>query len=76
MATVEATRRNPAPQPRCRQRRAAAAIGGIYGNDAFGATYPMTRIDTTGAPLDGGRHNRCGPMRVPQRSYTTDDRFR
>jgi len=36
----------------------------------------MTRIDATGAPLDGGKHNFCVPIRVPQRSYTTDDRFR
>lgn len=36
--------------------RAAAAKAGIYGNDAVEATYPMTRVDITGTPLDGGVH--------------------
>jgi len=37
--------------------RAAAAKAGIYGNDAIEATYPMTRVDSTGEPLDGSKHN-------------------
>lgn len=37
--------------------RASAAKGGIYGNDAVEATYPMTRIDASGEPLDGSKHN-------------------
>ena len=37
--------------------RAAAAKGGIYGNDAVEAVYPMTRVDKTGEPLDGSKHN-------------------
>ncbi|MCK5356694.1 MAG: DUF1254 domain-containing protein, partial [Methyloprofundus sp.] len=37
--------------------RAAAAKGGIYGNDALEATYPMTRVDASGRSLDGGKHN-------------------
>lgn len=37
--------------------RAAAAKGGIYGNDAVEATYPMTRVDGKGEPLDGSKHN-------------------
>jgi hypothetical protein len=37
--------------------RAAAAKGGIYGNDAVEATYPMTRVDATGETLDGSKHN-------------------
>lgn len=37
--------------------RAAAAKGGIYGNDAEEATYPMTRWDTAGDILDGSKHN-------------------
>ena len=37
--------------------RAAAAKGGIYGNDAVEAMYPMTRVDTTGETLDGSKHN-------------------
>jgi hypothetical protein len=37
--------------------RAAAAKGGIYGNDAVEAMYPMTRLDATGATLDGSKHN-------------------
>jgi hypothetical protein len=37
--------------------RAAAAKGGIYGNDAVEAMYPMTRTDTNGKHLDGSKHN-------------------
>ncbi len=37
--------------------RAAAALGGIYGNDAVEAMYPMAKTDSTGAPLDGSKHN-------------------
>ena len=37
--------------------RAGAAKGGLYGNDAVEATYPYTRVDGTGAPLDGSKHN-------------------
>jgi hypothetical protein len=37
--------------------RAAAAKGGIYGNDAIEAMYPMTRVDATGATLDGSKHS-------------------
>ncbi len=36
--------------------RAAAAMAGIYGNDAVEATYPMTTKDGSGAPLDGHGH--------------------
>jgi len=38
-------------------KRAAAAMGGIYGNDASEAMYPMARTDTTGETLDGSKHN-------------------
>jgi hypothetical protein len=38
-------------------KRAAAAKGGIYGNDAVEAMYPMTRTDVTGETLDGSKHN-------------------
>ena len=38
-------------------QRAAAAKAGIYGNSADEAMYPMSRWDTTGATLDGSRHN-------------------
>jgi hypothetical protein len=37
--------------------RAAAAMSGIYGNDAEEAVYPATRADGIGAPLDGSKHN-------------------
>ena len=37
--------------------RAAAAKGGIYGNNADEAVYPMTRVDASGATLDGSKHN-------------------
>ena len=38
-------------------KRAAAAKGGIYGNDAVEAVYPFTRADSTGETLDGSKHN-------------------
>lgn len=38
-------------------KRAAAAKGGIYGNDAVEAMYPMTREDANGETLDGSKHN-------------------
>ena len=38
-------------------KRAAAAKGGIYGNDAVEAMYPMTRVDARGETLDGSKHN-------------------
>jgi hypothetical protein len=37
--------------------RAAAAKGGIYGNDGVEAMYPMTRTDATGEALDGSKRN-------------------
>ncbi len=37
--------------------RAAAAKGGIYGNDAVEAMYPMTRWLPNGEVLDGSKHN-------------------
>jgi len=37
--------------------RAAAAQGGIYGNDAVEAVYPMTRSDASGEALDGSKSN-------------------
>jgi hypothetical protein len=36
--------------------RAAAALAGIYGNDAAEALYPMTTVDSTGQILDGSKH--------------------
>jgi hypothetical protein len=38
-------------------KRAAGAKAGIYGNDAEEATYPITRVDADGQPLDGSKHN-------------------
>jgi hypothetical protein len=37
--------------------RAAGAKGGIYGNDAVEATYPLTRVDGDGQTLDGSKAN-------------------
>ena len=37
--------------------RAAAAKGGIYGNDAVEAMYPYHPHDATGETLDGSKHN-------------------
>jgi len=38
-------------------KRAAAAKGGIYGNDAVEAVYPMARVDGEGKALDGSKHD-------------------
>lgn len=38
-------------------KRAAAAQAGIYGNDSAEATYPITRVDVDGEPLDGSKHS-------------------
>jgi hypothetical protein len=38
-------------------KRSAAAVGGIYGNDAEEAVYPMARTDAQGEVLDGSKHN-------------------
>ena len=38
-------------------KRAAAAKGGIYGNDAVEAMYPMTRTTAKGETLDASKHN-------------------
>lgn len=38
-------------------KRAAAAKGGIYGNNAIEATYPMTKTLADGHVLDGSKHN-------------------
>ena len=38
-------------------KRAAAAQGGIYGNDGIEAMYPMTRVTATGESLDASKHN-------------------
>ncbi len=37
-------------------QRAGAAKAGIYGASAAEAVYPLTRVDGTGATLDGSRH--------------------
>jgi hypothetical protein len=37
--------------------RAAAALAGIYGNDAIEAMYPLAVTDGTGAKLDGSKSN-------------------
>ena len=38
-------------------KRAAAAQGGIYGNDAVEAMYPMTKTLANGESLDASKHN-------------------
>jgi len=38
-------------------KRAAAAKGGIYGNDAVEAMYPLTKTLPDGKPLDGSKHS-------------------
>ncbi len=37
--------------------RAAAALAGVYGNDAVEALYPMAKVDDRGEKLDGGKYN-------------------
>ncbi len=36
--------------------RAAAALAGIYGNNAEEAMYPLTKAEKSGAPLDGSKN--------------------
>ncbi len=38
-------------------KRAAAAKGGIYGNDGIEAMYPMSRVDSTGQTIDTSKHS-------------------
>jgi len=38
-------------------KRAAAAKGGIFGNSAVEAMYPLTRVTADGETLDGSKHN-------------------
>jgi len=38
-------------------KRAAGAVGGIYGNDAVEAMYPVTKNLADGEVLDGSKHN-------------------
>ncbi len=38
-------------------KRAAAAQGGIYGNDGVEAMYPMTRTTAAGEAIDTSKHN-------------------
>jgi hypothetical protein len=38
-------------------KRAGAAKGGLFGNDAVEAVYPYTRVDAAGETLDGSKHN-------------------
>jgi hypothetical protein len=38
-------------------KRAAAAKGGIYGNSAIEAMYPLTRVLPNGEAMDGSKHN-------------------
>lgn len=37
--------------------RAAAAVAGIFGNDAVEALYPLAKVDSDGLPLDGSQHS-------------------
>jgi len=37
--------------------RAAAAKGGIFGNSAVEAMYPLTKVTANGETLDGSKHN-------------------
>ena len=59
-------------------QRAAGAKGGIYGNDAVEATYPMTKTLANGEPLDGSKHNYMltfadRPVPAGQRVLVGDD---
>jgi hypothetical protein len=40
-----------------RVRASELPRGGIYGNDAIEATYPLTKTLSDGEPLDGSKHN-------------------
>ncbi len=59
-------------------KRAAAAKGGIYGNDAVEAMYPLTKTLANGEPLDGSKHNytltfRCRPVSACECLLVGDD---
>ncbi len=59
-------------------KRAAAAKGGIYGNDAIEAMYPMTKTLANGEELDCSKHNYTltfakGPVPASQRFLVGDD---
>jgi len=45
------------PRIPARSKRAAAAKGGIYGNDAAEAAYPYTKAFANGEALDGSKHD-------------------
>ena len=53
--------------------RAAAALAGIYGNDAAEALYPMAATDSTGTKLDGGLFNYT--LTFPADSYPPVNAF-
>jgi hypothetical protein len=53
--------------------RAGAAQMGIYGNDPEEATYPATKKDKTGAPLDGHEHKYT--LTFPQDLYPPVNAF-
>ncbi len=38
-------------------KRAAAAQGGIFGNDGVEAMYPLTRVTASGETIDASKHN-------------------
>jgi hypothetical protein len=38
-------------------KRAAGAVGGIYGNDSVEAAYPVAKTLANGEPLDGSKHD-------------------
>ena len=65
-------------------KRAAAAKGGIYGNDAVEAMYPMTREYANGETLDGSKHNytltfpagQLPPVKQPRKEIQCQEEIR
>ncbi|MCK1410214.1 DUF1254 domain-containing protein [Bradyrhizobium sp. 76] len=54
-------------------KRAAAAKGGIYGNDAVEAVYPMTKTLANGEVLDASKHNYA--VTFPEGQYPPVEAF-
>jgi hypothetical protein len=55
------------------QLRAAAALAGIYGNDAVEALYPMTSTDSQGRKLDGSKYRYT--ITIPARQFPPVNAF-
>jgi hypothetical protein len=53
VGTVDASEWKLEPRPKAIAERAAAALGGMWGNHGYEAAYAMTWVDREGEPLSG-----------------------